>query len=226
MFLKVNRSFLDISHVEAAIFDMDGTLVESEHIWAEAKQDIAQCAGKNITDDELKQYIGRGLNDFIDEVLEPTTLKQRTELNQKIKENVLKDYGYKIRLIDGAVDILNAFSSAGIRIAICSSGPLQAIENSLLALNVTELVEVIVSGETLSMNKPNPLPYLHTLEKLDVEARNAIVFEDTISGLKSATAAGITTIVVGNYSDAPIFSSATLIDPLLSNFYLSSRAGN
>tara|TARA_B100000768_G_scaffold114051_1_gene105619 strand:- start:351 stop:1031 length:681 start_codon:yes stop_codon:yes gene_type:complete len=226
MFLKVNRSFLDISHVEAAIFDMDGTLVESEHIWAEAKQDIAQCAGKNITDDELKQYIGRGLNDFIDEVLEPTTLKQRTELNQKIKENVLKDYGYKIRVIDGAVDILNAFSSAGIRIAICSSGPLQAIENSLLALNVTELVEVIVSGETLSMNKPNPLPYLHTLEKLDVEARNAIVFEDTISGLKSATAAGITTIVVGNYSDDPIFSSATLIDPLLSNFYLSSRAGN
>jgi HAD superfamily hydrolase (TIGR01509 family) len=226
MFLKVNRSFLDISHVEAAIFDMDGTLVESEHIWAEAKQDIAQCAGKNITDDELKQYIGRGLNDFIDEVLEPTTLKQRTELNQKIKENVLKDYGYKIRLIDGAVDILNAFSSAGIRIAICSSGPLQAIENSLLALNVTELVEVIVSGETLSMGKPNPLPYLHTLEKLDVEARNAIVFEDTISGLKSATAAGITTIVVGNYSDDPIFSSATLIDPLLSNFYLSSRAGN
>ena len=86
MFLKVNRSFLDISHVEAAIFDMDGTLVESEHIWAEAKQDIAQCAGKNITDDELKQYIGRGLNDFIDEVLEPTTLKQRTELNQKIKD--------------------------------------------------------------------------------------------------------------------------------------------
>ena len=226
MFLKVNKSFLDISHVEAAIFDMDGTLVESEHIWAEAKQDIAQCAGKNITDDELKQYIGRGLNDFIDEVLEPTTLKQRTELNQKIKENVLKDYGYKIRVIDGAVDILNAFSSAGIRIAICSSGPLQAIENSLLALNVTELVEVIVSGETLSMGKPNPLPYLHTLEKLDVEARNAIVFEDTISGLKSATAAGITTIVVGNYSDDPIFSSATLIDPLLSNFYLSSRAGN
>ena len=226
MFLKVNRSFLDISHVEAAIFDMDGTLVESEHIWTEAKQDIAQCAGKNITDDELKQYIGRGLNDFIDEVLEPTTLKQRTELNQKIKENVLKDYGYKIRVIDGAVDILNAFSSAGIRIAICSSGPLQAIENSLLALNVTELVEVIVSGETLSMGKPNPLPYLHTLEKLDVEARNAIVFEDTISGLKSATAAGITTIVVGNYSDDPIFSSATLIDPLLSNFYLSSRAGN
>ena len=226
MFLKVNRSFLDISHVEAAIFDMDGTLVESEHIWAEAKQDIAQCAGKNITDDELKQYIGRGLNDFIDEVLEPTTLKQRTELNQKIKENVLKDYGYKIRVIDGAVDILNAFSSAGIRIAICSSGPLQAIENSLLALNVTELVEVIVSGETLSMGKPNPLPYLHTLEKLDVEARNAIVFEDTISGLKSATAAGITTIVVGNYSDDPIFSSATLIDPLLSNFYLSSRAGD
>ena len=226
MFLRVNSNFLDISHVKAVIFDMDGTLLESEHIWGEAKQEIAQCAGKNITDDELKQYIGRGLNDFIDEVLEPATLKQRTELNQKIKENVLKDYGSKIRVIDGAVDIVNAFSSAGMRIAICSSGPLQAIENSLLALNVAELVEVVVSGETLCLGKPNPLPYLHTLEKLDVEARNAIVFEDTISGLKSATAAGITTIVVGNHPNNPIFSNASLIDPLLSNFYLSSVAGN
>ena len=47
---------------------MDGTLLESENIWIEAKKSIAQDAGINITEDGLKKYIGRGLNDFIDEI--------------------------------------------------------------------------------------------------------------------------------------------------------------
>ena len=55
----------------------------------------------------------------------------RAELNRKIQDRVLVDYGSKICVIDGAIEILNAFSLAGIRLAICSSGRLQAIESSL-----------------------------------------------------------------------------------------------
>jgi beta-phosphoglucomutase-like phosphatase (HAD superfamily) len=61
MFLTVKNKCLDISHINAVIFDMDGTLVESEHIWSEAKQSIARDAGINITEDGLNKYIGRGL---------------------------------------------------------------------------------------------------------------------------------------------------------------------
>jgi hypothetical protein len=79
----------------------------------------------------------------------------RAELNRKVQKRVLVDYGSKIRVIDGAIEILNAFSLAGVRLAICSSGPLQAIESSLRA---TELIEVIVSSDTLTCGKPHPLP--------------------------------------------------------------------
>ena len=223
MFLTVKNKFLDISHVKAVIFDMDGTLVESEHIWAEAKKDVARSVGINITDSGLSQYIGRGINDFIDEVLQPTNIQNRADLAQKIHEKVLIDYGSKIRVIEGALDILTAFSLAGVRLAICSSGSLPAIESSLELLNATKLVEVVVSGDTLATGKPHPLPYLRTLEKLHLDAKNTIVFEDTIAGFQSATAAGISTVIVGAQADSPSFSSAALIDPLLSNFSLSTQ---
>ena len=223
MFLKLRKNFLDISHVQAVIFDMDGTLVESEHIWTQAKQDVARNCGVNVADDMLKRYVGRGLNDFIDDVLHPMTLKYRAELNIEMQEKALTDYGSRISVIRGAIDILTAFSSAGIRVAICSSGSLQAINCSLEVLNAIELVEIVVSGDTLRTGKPHPLPYLKTLDKLNLDAKNTIAFEDTIAGLTAATTAGIQTMIVGQKLDDPIFSNATLIDPHLENFELLGR---
>ena len=80
------------------------------------------------------------------------------------------------------------------------------------------MFEVVVSGESLSIGKPDPLPYLHTLLKLNLKPISVIVFEDTISGLKSATSADIKTIIVGNQAKTREFKNATLIEPYLRNF--------
>ena len=217
---------MDISHIKAVIFDMDGTLVESEHIWSEAKQSIARDAGINIAEDGLNKYIGRGLNDFIDEVLTSMHESHCAEMNRKIQKRVLVDYGSNISVIDGAIEILNAFSLAGVRLAICSSGPLQAIESSLRALRATESIEVIVSGDTLTCGKPNPLPYLLTLKRLCLDAKHTIVFEDTGAGLVSATTAGISTVVVGQDAEKSNFSKVLCVDPLLKNFRISLDSNN
>tara|TARA_B110000027_G_C16008322_1_gene250768 strand:- start:87 stop:758 length:672 start_codon:yes stop_codon:yes gene_type:complete len=222
MQLKIKNKKIDISHVKAVIFDMDGTLIESEHIWAKAKKEIAHYAGIEITDDELNQFIGRGLNDFIDEKIKPKSKEERQNLNKKIQANALENYASKIRVIGGAKDILKAFSLAGIRIAICSSGSMKAIKISLRALNAINLIGVIVSGDNLTIGKPDPLPYLLTLKKLNLKASETIVFEDTTSGLKSATEAGIQTIIVGSHPSDQKFSDSILIEPSLINFYLEN----
>jgi HAD superfamily hydrolase (TIGR01509 family) len=221
MYLKVKNKKIDIRKIKAIIFDMDGTLVESEHIWAFAKQKIAEAEGIKINKDELEKYIGRGLNDFIDEILKPQSAAHRTKINQKIQKKALENYDANIHVIDGATNLLEAFQSAGIKIAICSSGPIEAIQSSLSALKATEMIDVIVSGETLSIGKPDPLPYLHTLMKLKLEPSEVIVFEDTISGLKSASSAGIQTIIVGNQAKTQEFNNAILIEPYLKNFNLT-----
>ena len=221
IFLKIKNNLLDISHVKAVIFDMDGTLVETEYLWAEAKQNVAQTLGVIVTEKVLQQYVGRGLNDFIDAFLSPKDHKHRFELNLKMQELALADYAAKLRVIDGAPALLQAFASAGIRIAICSSSSLHAITISLKALNATDIVEVVVSGDIIATGKPHPLPYLQTLKELNVEARDAIAFEDTLAGLNSATAAGIATMIAGEQPDNPFFASATLIAPRLQDFRLT-----
>ena len=113
MFLRIKNKKIDISNIEAIIFDMDGTLVESEHIWAYAKQKIAEAEGTKISTDELEKYIGRGLNDFIDEIIKPENAEHRTLLNQKIQEKALENYKSNINVIDGAIDLLKEFKSVG-----------------------------------------------------------------------------------------------------------------
>ena len=218
MFLKIRNNSLDISHIKAVIFDMDGTLVETEHLWAEAKRNVAQTLGVTVTEKVLQQYVGRGLNDFINDLLSPKDQKHRLELNLKMQEHALANYAATLRVISGAPTLLQALASAGLRIAICSSGSLQAIAISLKALNATDIVEVVVSGDTIATGKPHPLPYLQTLEQLNVKAKDAIVFEDTLAGLKSATAAGIATMIVGEQPENPVFASAILITPRLQDF--------
>ena len=106
MFLKIKNKKIDISNIEAIIFDMDGTLVESEHIWAYAKQKIAEDEGIKISTDELEKFIGRGLNDFIDEILKPQSAAHRTKINQKIQKKALENYDANIHVIDGATNLL------------------------------------------------------------------------------------------------------------------------
>ena len=88
------------------------------------------------------------------------------------------------------------------------------------------MIEVIVSGDTLTCGKPHPLPYLLTLERLCLDAEHTIVFEDTAAGLISATTAGISTVVVGQDAENPNFSKALCVDPLLKDFRISHDSNN
>ena len=82
MFLTAKNKSLDITHLKSVIFDMDGTLIESEHVWAEAKKHIAQIHGQKVSDEELQKFIGRGISDFIDEVFGPTTVFKKEMIKQ------------------------------------------------------------------------------------------------------------------------------------------------
>ncbi len=119
-----------------------------------------------MTEKVLQQYVGRGLNDFINDLLSPKDQKHRLALNLKMQEHALANYAATLRVINGAPTLLQAFASAGLRIAICSSGSLQAIAISLKAFNATDIVEVVGSGGTISTGKPPPVPYLHMLGHL------------------------------------------------------------
>ena len=190
--------FQRLAAFKASVFDLDGTLVHSEHAWEEAKLTVLASYGITPTKAVLNAHIGRGLSDFLDDVFgRPLSSDEKTEIGNRIgaKADVLLP---KLRVpMEGAADLLKALHNTGQRIAICSSSPRRHIVSAMAALGITESIETFISGSELSKGKPHPLPYLTTVRALDLAPQDVCAFEDSLPGAKSAHAAGLTVFAIG-----------------------------
>ncbi len=199
------------SRFEAVIFDLDGTLVHSEHVWDAAKTEVLAQYGQSVTVAQLRAYLGRGLSDFLDEVFgKPLSGETKREIANKIgaaADNLLPKMR---RPVDGAADFLRDLHSIGLLIAICSSSPRRHIESAVKDLQIQDQVDVITSGADLPRGKPDPLPYLRTLEHLGISAAMACAIEDSPSGVASAMGAGLTVLAVGPGCSGPEFQRCAL----------------
>ncbi|WP_319530196.1 HAD family phosphatase [uncultured Cohaesibacter sp.] len=195
---------------KASIFDLDGTLVHSEHVWEEAKLTVLSEYGFTPTRAVLDAHIGRGLGDFLEDVFgHPLSQEQKTEIGNKIgaKADVLLP---QMRMpVEGSADLLKALHETGQRIAICSSSPRRHIVSAMAELGITDCIETIVSGSELPKGKPHPLPYLTALSALKLDPQDACAFEDSLPGAKSAHAAGLSVFAIGEGCTGPNFSFCT-----------------
>jgi HAD superfamily hydrolase (TIGR01509 family) len=197
MHLKAGTEALALDGVQAFIFDLDGTLVESEHVWAKAKAEAAFRHGRPATDSALAPFVGRSVADFVGEHLGLDADPQRADAIAGIIEQALQSLEAGLREIPGAVQLVRAAHAAGFRVAICSSAPMAAIETSIRVLGIAGLVETAVSAAGMAKGKPDKQPYVETLQRLGLKPDQAVAFEDSPSGLRSATGAGIRTIYLG-----------------------------
>lgn len=96
--------------------------------------------------------------------------------------------------------------------AVASTAPLTSVKRLLERTNIYEYFKIVVSGEEVDRNKPNPEIYNKALEKLKVKAGECIALEDTVLGLESARSAGLRCVVIPNrISKVQDFSDADLV---------------
>jgi|TARA_B110000977_G_C11052469_1_gene482845 HAD superfamily hydrolase (TIGR01509 family) len=205
MLLSYQNQQCDLKDIDAAIFDLDGTLVESEPVWAEAKQYIANRENVDVSEHILLAYVGRSVADFVAEVIAPANAQL---IEKAIIERALARYDYNVFEIPGASDLVRALSENGFATAICSSAPEKAIQKCVQLLNIGSCINEAVSSEFLAKGKPDKFPYVETLRRLGVPAERAIVFEDASAGLTSSISAGIKTICVGSAAKSRSFDCA------------------
>ena len=183
---------------QAAVFDLDGTLIHSEHAWEAAKVKVLAKYGLVPSRQLLDAYVGRGISGFLDEAFGcPLTQEQLRKIGDQIGAVADVLLPKMRRPIEGAADVLIALYEGGLRIAICSSSPRRHIEGALEKLGVSDCIETIVSGAELPRGKPDPLPYIATLSALNLEPQVACAFEDSLPGAKSAFTAGMYVFAVG-----------------------------
>jgi len=189
-----------IKNIKAAIFDMDGTIVDSMWVWDEidseylAKHDVVVPHAlkhdiAHLSFDEVALYFKNAFN------LPYTTDEIQTHWNEMAYDK----YCNKVKLKDGIKPFLELLKSRGIMIALATSNNTLLLEACLKANGIYEYFDVITLTSEVSRGKDFPDVYLLTAEKLEVNPCDCIVFEDILPAVKGAKMAGMT--VVGVYDE-------------------------
>ena len=214
-----------MSTLAAAIFDMDGLLIDSEPLWQDAEMACFKPLGVPVTRDLCRESAGRR----IDEVARlwhqrfgwqgPTI----DEMVERVLETVTRLILERAEPLPGVVDTMTALQARGIPMAIASSSPPALIEGVVNALNIGDYLALTHSGVHEERGKPDPAVFLSTARKLGVVPEHCLVFEDAPAGVTAARRAGMRVVAVPSVFDPsdPAFSQADQILGSLQEFDLA-----
>lgn len=176
----------------AALWDFDGTLVDSEEIWYAAECDVMGWLGGAWTREQWQVTIGRGLHEVSKTML---TASGRIDVSVDEVADLIAATNLQMSLAEppdwrpGARELLVAAREAGVPCALVSSTP-TTILNAFIDRQVPGMFEAVVGGEQVQHSKPDPEAYLLACSLLGVEAADCVVFEDTHVGMAAGHASG------------------------------------
>lgn len=184
--------------IKAAIFDMDGLLIDSEPIWTDAATEVMQKVNFEITHALKLQTTGLSIKLFLEYCykIQPWHTPTFKELEREILAFAHKNILANAVAMPGAVELVKNLKQSGLKIAVASASHMSLIEGVLRRMEIIDYFDTWHSGELEEFTKPHPAVYLTTAAKLGVKPEECIAFEDSFAGLRSAHAAGMVTISV------------------------------
>ena len=195
--------------VTGAIFDCDGTLVDSMRVWHNVFGAVLPKYGKTIDSDifdrvEAVSLIG-GCQICVDELDLPITAEA---LYEEFCAYVTDQYQHHVSIIPGAKEFLQELHDAGIPMAVASSTPVREVRAALAAQGIEHFFKTVVSTEDVGgVDKVEPDVYLEALRRLGTDKATTWVFEDAPFGAQTAQNAGFPVVVLYNDHDGrdPVF---------------------
>lgn len=208
--------------IQAAIFDMDGLLVDSEPIWREVAIEVFEAIGVPLTEAVCRGATGLGTTQFVKLIFSkfPAIKATEEEIGERILQLAHERIGQRAEAMPGAVATIRFFYDRKIPLAVASASPMEIIETVLERLDLRQYFQLWHSALLEAHNKPAPDVYLGAARMLDIAPGNCLAFEDSGNGLRSAVAAGMRAVAVpADYEfDDPKFDLATLKIPSLLSF--------
>lgn len=187
--------------LKALIFDFDGLILDTETPEMQVWQEIFAGHGQRLSVQTWGQIVGGAGHNHFDPVVHLESLVGHPIDSQAVNllarrlsdEAILRE-----PVLPGAVELIREAKNQGYPLAIASSSPHIWVDNHLKRLGLFEPFEVIICADEVTHTKPDPELYLAALRALNVEASQAIVFEDSPNGVQAARTAGIFTVAVPN----------------------------
>jgi phosphoglycolate phosphatase-like HAD superfamily hydrolase len=180
---------------QAAIFDIDGTLVDSVDLHARAWQEALAEFGHDVTFEQARRQIGKGGDQLIPVFLSKTEQKDHGDELAEWRGKLFKSkYLPMVRPFSAVPELLGRVRTAGLKIAAASSAKKSELEIYLDVARITDLIDVAVSSEDAEHSKPAPDIFLITLKKLGIDGSEAVAIGDAPYDAEAAGKALIPTI--------------------------------
>jgi HAD superfamily hydrolase (TIGR01509 family) len=200
--------------MSAILFDMDGTLIDSEPLWLEAEIEIMEELGCNWDQQDQINCLGGPID--------------KTENYMQDRSNNIKPFGYftkklddvmeqklstKLDLIPNALEIINECKRSELKIALvtASSGRLM---RAVLKRFPIGIFDTVVSYDDVERSKPDPEPYLLAAKTLGVDITNCVVLEDSLTGVQSGLSAGAQVIGIPHLVKMPSNPNLRVVESL------------
>lgn len=191
-----------IAGVAAVLWDMDGTLVDTEPYWIESEFELADRHGGTWSHEHALHLIGNDLVEsgrYIREhMFSGATDLEPAEIVEELLDGVVARVRRQVPWRPGALELLADLRSHDVPCALVTMSYLRFVEPILAQLPEKAFTEV-VTGDAVTRGKPHPEPYLKAAAGLGLDPADCVAIEDSNTGARSAELAGCTVVVVPNH---------------------------
>jgi HAD superfamily hydrolase (TIGR01509 family) len=192
------------NHLQAVLWDMDGTIVDTEPYWFEAEYAIVAEHGDSWSDDHARAVVGFDLLDSGRYMIEHGGVRLTPhEIVELMLDSVVKNLKREVPWRPGARELLADVRNAKIPTALVTMSWRRFAVEVVDALPA-DVFDVSVVGDDVERGKPHPDPYLLAAERLGVDITHCLAIEDSPTGVASALAAGATVLAVPHHVDVPM----------------------
>ena len=208
--------------LDTVIFDMDGLLINSEHLWYEAMDEVFHTMGFTITPELAARTTGLRTVEVVAYWQRYFGWQHRSieDVSNDIIDTVIHKILTSATTMPGTLHILDSFKGRGVKMGLASSSPGRLIHPALQHFGLASYFSVVHSAENEAYGKPHPAVYLSCALKLKSAPYGCLAFEDSVNGMIAAKAARMRVVAVPepHHQSNPRYVLADLQLPSLAHF--------
>jgi len=206
-----------MAQIDAVIFDLDGVLVDTEHVWDDARKELARERGRPWPEDASRAMMGMSSLEWSRYMHEVVGLPEPPEeISAEVVRRLQDIYRRELPLFDGAVSAVERLAKHW-PLGLASSSNRELIDLVLELAGLAEYFKATVSSEEVPRGKPAPDVYLEAARRLGVQPDRGAAVEDSENGIRSAKAAGMRVLAIPNALYPPAKDALALADDALAS---------
>ena len=204
------KSNKPVKPIKLAIFDMDGTIADSEKIAQRVTIDFFKTKGIIINKKEQKDVFGLNWKDLVREILKRNGMEYSQTLKDTLKERYVRTMRKEVEAIPGAHDLL-IYLKESLQLALATNSRMREVDIICSKLDFNKFFGLKLARDHVKNAKPDPEIYLKAADNFNIEPEECIVFEDSVVGIKAAKNAGMICIAITNTYPPKFLKAADLI---------------